>query len=141
MAAKRKQRKPLKSIGKLKEEAATLLQKLRRMESADNNGMCQCVSCIKVLHWKEMQGGHFIPRGKSPTLLEETNIHPQCPPCNGFGMKYGDSEKNYTLYMLDMYGRDHVNWLLSIKDMPWKWSRVDLEAKIAEYKARIRELE
>ena len=134
-------KKKLKPVGKLKEEASVLLQKLVRLKAADDNGYASCVSCGASKHWKELQGGHFIPRGNSATRLMEENIHPQCQGCNGFGMKYGDAEKQYTLYMIDMYGRDFVDELLEMKGQTHKWARVDLELQIKEFKFRVKELE
>jgi hypothetical protein len=121
-------RKKLKPIGKLVDDCATLLQKLVRLKASDHNGYCQCVSCGVTKHWKEMQGGHFIPRGNSTTKLMEENIHPQCMGCNAFGMKYGDAEKQYTLWMIDHYGRDFVDELLATKGKTHKWVRADVEA-------------
>ena len=41
MAKKKKK----KTIAALVEDAAKLLQKIRRLEEADDNGYCRCVSC------------------------------------------------------------------------------------------------
>ena len=51
-----------KTVAKLREEAAVLLQKLVRMKAADVDGIAQCVTCGKKQHYKEMDGGHFISR-------------------------------------------------------------------------------
>lgn len=134
-------KKKLKPIGKLVDEAAKLLQKLVRMKAADDYGYASCVTCGYKEHYKKLQGGHFIPRGNAATKLMEENIHPQCPGCNGFGMKYGDAEKIYTLYMIDMYGRDFVDEMLATKGKPHKWYRPDVEDKIVAFKARIKQLE
>jgi len=131
-------KKKLKKIGKLKEEASTLLQLLRRLEASDDNGYCSCVSCGTTKHYKEMQGGHFIPRGNSATLLLSANIHPQCQGCNAFGMKYGDAEKKYTLWMIDNHGRDMVDYLVRKKGEVFKWCRPDIEGAIDKYKERIK---
>ena len=57
-----------KSIGKLTDEAATLLQLLVRLKAADDNGYVTCVTCGVVKHYKDgMQGGHFRPRGIAAT--------------------------------------------------------------------------
>lgn len=130
-----------KPIGKLVDGAATLLQKLVRLKSSDDNGYCTCVSCGHVGHWKDMQGGHFVPRGNSATKLMEENVHPQCPSCNGFGMKFGDAEKHYTLWMIDYYGREFVENLLSLKGKTHKWVRLEVDQLIAEWKDQIKELE
>lgn len=134
-------KKKLKPIGKLTDEAARLMQRLVKIKAADHAGFCTCVTCGKVDYWWNMQGGHYIPRGNDATKLLEENIHPQCSGCNGFGMKYGDAEKHYTLYMIDMYGRDFVEELLATKGKPHKWYRPELEDLIKELKERIKEAE
>ena len=130
-----------KAIGKLVDQAATLLQKLVRLKAADDNGYCQCVTCGKFDHWKNMQGGHFIPRGNAATKLVEENINPQCKGCNGFAMKHGDAAHRYTLYMVDMYGRAEVDEMLRAKHKPFKWFRPDVEDMIKELKEQVKELE
>ena len=130
-------RKP-KTVPKLKQEAATLLQKLVRMKYADDFGMCQCVTCNKVQHWKEMDGGHFVSRRHNATLLVEENIHPQCKGCNGYNSGNIDS---YSLFMIDTYGLDAMRELIDSKHQPRKFTARELEDLIAEYKARIKEQE
>lgn len=129
-------RKP-KTVAKLKQEAATLLQKLVRMKYADDFGMCQCVTCNKVQHWKEMDGGHWISRS-SAHLLTEENIHPQCKGCNRF---MSGCHEQYTLFMIDTYGMDTVREMASTKRQVMKYARVDLEDMITDYKKRIKEQE
>jgi len=93
----------------LRAKALQTLQKLVRLKAADDNGYVKCVSCGTMEHWSEMQGGHFIAKGNSSYwALQEENVHPQCPACNLYGMKYGTAANNYTLWMLDYYGRDFV---------------------------------
>lgn len=58
------------------------MQKLRRIEEANDDGLVRCISCGKVMHWKEAQGGHYISRTCHATELEKDNIWPQCPQCN-----------------------------------------------------------
>ena len=134
-------RKKLPSIGKLKTQAAELFQKRRRMESADSDGICTCVTCGEKGHWKEMQGGHFRPRGKSATLLEESNVQIQCGSCNLYGMKFHGAEAKYTTWMIDHYGREHVDWLIEESGKTVKWNRIELEDRIARERELIREQE
>ena len=131
-------KKKLKPIGKLTDQAAVLLQKLVRLKAADTNVYALCVSCGCSKHWKELQGGHFIPRGNSVTKLMEENINCQCMGCNAFGMKYGDAEKQYTLWMIDHHGRDFVDELIATKGQTHKWVRADVEALIIEFTGRIK---
>jgi len=131
-----------KTIGKLTDEAATLLQRLRRMEEADDNGYVKCVTCGCVRHYKDkMQGGHFRPRGKAATKLRKENVHPQCDSCNGFGMKFHGKEAEYTLYMIDRYGKELVDELIEESNNPKKWYRPELEDLIDQFKEEIKEQE
>jgi hypothetical protein len=133
--------KKKKPIGKLVDHIATRLQLLVRMKAANDHGFCQCVTCDAFKHYKDMQGGHFIPRGCSETKLLEENIHPQCNGCNGFGMKFGTSAHIYTLYMQDMYGRDFVEHLIECKraKRPVKWNRCELEQQLEDINTQIRD--
>ena len=55
-----------KTVSKLKQEAATLLQKLVRMKYADDNGMCERVTCGKVDLYKYMDGGLLLAEDITP---------------------------------------------------------------------------
>ncbi len=124
-----------KPIGKVVDQAATLLQKLVRMKAADQQGICQCVTCGKKGHWKEMDGGHFISRTYTQHKLNEENIHPQCKGCNRFAYKCSD---DYFLFMVDMYGEDHVRSMVETKRQVKKWERVELNDLIRDLKERIK---
>ena len=94
----------------LRAKALETIQKLARISAADDNGYCKCVSCGKLDHYKNMDGGHFIPKGSSSRwALEESNVNPQCKGCNGFSMKHGSAEAQYTLWMIDWVGKDQVS--------------------------------
>lgn len=130
-----------KSIGKLVDQVATRLQLLVRLKAANDQGFCNCVTCGAYKHYKDLQGGHYIPRGCSETKLMEENVHPQCQSCNGFGMKYGSAAQAYTLYMQDMYGREFVEHLIECQKAkrPVKWSRSELDEMLISINEQIRE--
>ena len=130
-------RKP-KTIAKLKQEAATLLQRLVRMKYSNDNGMCECVTCGKVGHYKDMDGGHFVSRKHNSVLLLEENIHPQCKHCNKYLNGNMDS---YSLFMIDTYGMDAMRELIQSKHQVKKFTEVELLDLIGEYKLRIKEQE
>lgn len=77
-------RKKKKSLSKTRTEALTAMQLMRRLEESDDKGYCYCISCGKGMFYKNAQGGHYISRRHRSTELEEDNINPQCPRCNGF---------------------------------------------------------
>lgn len=135
MPTSTKQKKQ-KTVAKLREEAAVLLQKLVRMKAADENGLATCVTCGKRQHYKEMDGGHFISRKWTATKLVEENVHPQCKGCNQYASgKYDD----YALYMVDTYGIEMVRELNDKKRELCKQNRIELEDIKIELKLRIAE--
>ena len=127
-----------KTIAKLVDDAAVLLQKLVRMKAADDGGYCQCVTCGVSKHWKEMQGGHFISRRYTATKLLEENIHSQCPGCNGPRAKDGVVTVEYTNFMIDTFGRNFVDELLVMKNTTKKYPREEIAQVSAEFKERIK---
>lgn len=128
MSKPKAKRKP-PTVPKLKQKAATLLQKLVRMKAAKIDGSCQCVTCGRVDHWKAMDGGHFISRTYSYHVLREENVHPQCKRCNRF---FTGCHDDYRRYMVNMYGEDFVEWLTDTKHSVVKWNRADLLSYIDE---------
>ena len=117
------------------------LQKLVRLKAADDNGYCQCVTCGAHRKWdKSMDGGHYIPKGSSSYwALQEENVHPQCKGCNGFGMRNGDAAQRYTLYMIDMYGRDFVDNMHDKKRQLRKYYAADYREMIKDWSEQINE--
>ena len=53
-----------------------------RQKYADANGYVECYTCGKVLHWKDIQCGHYFSRKSLTTRWEEKNCRPQCSGCN-----------------------------------------------------------
>ena len=132
--AKRKSKPKTKTSAQLKQECYRAIQKLARIAAADDQGYCSCVSCGVTKHYKDMQGGHFIPKGNSSYwALEIENIHPQCAGCNMWGMRHGSAAQEYTMWMEDMYGRDFVKDMIAKKSSPVKRYKSDYEELLAGF--------
>lgn len=123
-----------KSNAKLAEACAVDLQLLVRLKASDSKGMCQCVSCGAVKHWSDMQGGHYMGRSAIATKLVEENIHPQCRRCN---LRSSTSHVGYTLFMLDMYGKEFIAELKELANSNFRWVRRDIEQLHKEIKEQI----
>ena len=95
-------------------KALETAQLLARISSADDNGYCTCVTCGHVGKFNDgFDGGHFIAKGNcSFWMLDPRNIWPQCKSCNGNGMKFGNKEAAYTLWMIEKFGREFVDYML-----------------------------
>jgi hypothetical protein len=106
-------KKPMKARGvdtvkSLDGEVWALFSEYVRRSAADDNGYCQCVTCKKIDHWKNMQAGHYLSRRFKAIKFDVRNVHVQCPLCNGFG--HGMIEE-YTAFMLTTYGRGTIDTL------------------------------
>lgn len=135
---KPKKKKP-KSIARLVDDAAVLLQKLVRMKAAmaSVSGMCACVTCGKLDHWTNLQGGHFIERGRRATKLIEENCAPQCAGCNMYRMKTASGVLAYRQYMVDMYGEKFVQDLIQESKRVKNYTRSEVEGIIFDFKRQI----
>jgi len=134
-----------KTLRALIDDVAKLLQKHVRLKAAvaaDKNGSIECVSCNKWFHWKDMQGGHWIERGKQATKIMEENIHPQCKGCNQYGMRHRTHvREGYSKFMRDMYGDEFCDEMLVNSKKPIKYFRPDLEDMVKDLRRKNRELE
>lgn len=120
---------------KLKNETARALQLAVRMESADGNGNCRCVTCGVVKHYKQMQGGHFVGGRTNAILFDERNVHPQCVQCNHH---LGGNQVAYMQFMLAKYGQEVIDAIRRNKNTPTKLSREELIDLRKSYMERVR---
>ena len=120
-------------------KALRLLQKLVRLKAADKDGYCTCVTSGVRKHWTEMDGGHFIAKGASRRwALDERNVHPQTKSENAYGMKFGTATQNYTMWMIEMYGKDFVEHMLTTKNDIHKLYKADYDEMIDDFKKQIK---
>jgi len=114
-------------------------QLLRRLEEADDNGFCECVTCGEVRHYTTVHGGHFVPKGKSSFYaFYSNNVWPQCPACNLYGMKHGTAAQVYTLFMIRKFGKRHVDNMLANQSSAIKLYAKDYREMLADFNARIK---
>lgn len=91
------------NIKALKKKMATAFQKLRRLQCADKNGFCTCVTCGKKAKWNDyMQGGHYVSRKINYTLVDARNVHPQCSRCN---VLFSGMSDYYYDFLVKEYGQ------------------------------------
>lgn len=106
-----------------------------RMRDADDNGNVKCVTCPEISHWKAMDCGHFIPRGKLATRYSEINSHQQCPACNR--LKDGNLHK-YEIFMRATYGIKAIEQLKIKSHETVKWMSHEIQEMIEVFKSKIK---
>ena len=128
----------MKTISKLKKELDKWFSLFIRLRSATDTGLCQCITCGTIKHYKSMQNGHFQSRRFLATRWsEEGNCEVQCQKCNiweqgeqfkfalGIEAKYGEG----TALHLEYQARTII-----------KISRIEYEEKISYYKSCVNKL-
>lgn len=96
------------------------------------NGEVQCVTCGKKDHWKNVDCGHFIPRGRMGTRFDERNCHVQCKDCNQF--KDGNMD-SYRYYMKVWFGDDVIQELVNQSRKPI--TTLEIKEKIDYYREKL----
>ena len=125
------------SLRGLKAKCWKLFSEWIRRKDADEGGTTYCVTCRKPVFWKEAHAGHFVPGRTNAVLFHPEIVHPQCQVCN---IWKGGAYHDYTLFMLDKYGREKVEEFLSLRRQVKKYTRSDLEELIQQYKERLASL-
>jgi hypothetical protein len=125
-----KAKKPTRS--KLVKKLDFVFSQYIRKKNADKNGNCTCCTCGKVLHWKEIQAGHFMSRKHYSIRWDERNVHPQCVACNVF--RYGEQYK-YSIFL----GKELADVLyLQSKEIK-KYTTDELQSSIEHYGKMLKE--
>ena len=96
-------------LSTLVNKADVLASQYIRQKYADHAGNITCISCGSVLHWKDAHCAHFIERGHKATRWLEDNLNVADAACNTFRKEFHLRE--YTLKMIDLYGREFVDEL------------------------------
>lgn len=123
------------SVPFLKKKLWELFSEYIRRLYSDSNGMCECVTCWKKKHWKELQAGHWIPAWSSNYLrFVESNVHPQCYWCN-VGKHSNPIE--YRIYMEERYWKEYVDLLIQQRNETMKFTSEYLKKKIDEYEEKL----
>lgn len=82
LGGKKKAARPSRLIAKAR--AWTQFSMFIRLRDSGPDGYAKCVTCPRVIHWRDGDAGHWITRAKEATLFDERNVHFQCKGCNRF---------------------------------------------------------
>lgn len=98
-------------------------------------GSGRCCSCSKYILYSQGDSGHFVNRKHMATRWNETNSHLQCIACNRFDE---GNAAGYTLFMIDKYGRGHVEYLRALSRETAKFTIPEIELLIVDYRKRLK---
>lgn len=109
-----------------------------RLRDSDANGYGRCISCGKLVHYKDADCGHFINRQHMNTRYDERNCNLQCTKCNRF------DEGNNVGYMQGLvkkYGEGVIQELTVKKHLYRKFSEFEFKELIKHYKREVKKLQ
>lgn len=124
-------RKLLK-INKLREKAWRVFSEYIRRKNANPDGYTECITCGKMVFWKQIHASHFIHGHVKPTFLEESNVHPGCVVCNLY--KSGNLIPYYE-FMVKTYGQQEIERLKQLSHAVFKPSRDYYDNLISKYQS------
>ena len=111
----------------------TVFKKWIRLRDCPD-GWGVCCSCGKRMAFEDSDGGHFINCRWMPTRWREDNVHAQCRSCNRFDE---GNAVGYALFMIEKYGKAHVEYLRGLKSEPALFTLSEIELMIADYRKRL----
>lgn len=125
----------LPSLPKLRKKLWKIFSLYIRKRDADENGMVNCISCGKWLHFKEGDAGHYHPQSLGlQTVFVEKNVHFQCTWCNH---ALQSNQVEYAKALVKRYGEGILEELEPLKHGSLKLSRVEYMELIEKYRALI----
>jgi len=108
-----------------------------RLRDANEDGYIRCISCGKVVHWKEADVGHYILRKHMSLRYNGTNCNAQCRECNRFDES---NAAGYTLGLIERYGTGIIETLNAFKHQQNKISETEAQAMLKFYNLETKEL-
>ena len=114
-----------------------LFSKYIRQRDLINGEYFRCCSCGQLKPYEQADAGHFINRRWMATRWREDNVHAQCRSCNRFDE---GNAVGYTMFMIEKYGKEHVEYLQAIKNAGCKYSEFELQVLIDEYKIKLKNI-
>lgn len=107
-----------------------------RRRDADSNGYVRCISCGKVIHWKDSDCGHYINRQHNSVRYDEMNCNAQCRKCNRFDE---GNIQGYRKGLIKKYGEKAVELLEMKKFNKCKLGKLEINALAEEYRKKLKD--
>ncbi len=123
-------------MGKLDTLDRIFSEYIRRRDS-DENGIGRCISCGKIVHWKEADCGHFVNRKHMALRYDEKNCNLQCRLCNRFDE---GNIQGYSEGLVKKYGPEVLEYLKVKKHNISRLGKFEIDTLKKYYKQKIKEL-
>lgn len=102
------------------------------------NGYCNCISCGRTYHWKEMHAGHFVPKARGNAIyFNEKDCNAQCIHCNYY--KHGNVSE-YRVKIDEKWGKGTADEMERLAKPNKKFTIEELKEMLAHYKKEVNKL-
>ena len=108
-----------------------------RRRDAGKDGYIKCISCGKIVQWKESDCGHYINRSHNSTRYDEINCNAQCRSCNRFDE---GNQQGYRRGLIKKYGEQATDMLEVKKHNTCKLGQFEINALAEEYRRKLKQM-
>lgn len=123
-----------KTLKQYQKELDKIFSIFIRLRNADANGMVQCFTSGKIMHWRESQAGHFVSRRHLATRWDEINVQVQSVKENVFNQ---GNAPEFSKRLAEKYGQKAVDLLLIKKHNKCKMGKFEYQILISDYKKKV----
>jgi hypothetical protein len=103
-----------------------------RLRDCNEDRVCKCCTCDKIIDVKYADNSHFIGRQHMATRFSEMNCNTACKKCNGFEEGKKDV---YRRFLVEKYGENKVLMLENEARKTRKISKFELDQIAKFYKS------
>lgn len=128
-------RKKTKTISQLKNLADARFSRFIRIRDSNKDGIVTCITCKSKIPRKKAHNCHWIGRSNMRYRRDERNCNAWCASCNTYRAER--HQQQYTLIMIDRYGRKRVDEALSSMYKVHPVKKYQLEEIIEKYKTLV----
>jgi hypothetical protein len=108
-----------------------------RLRDSDDNGYSVCITCGKIMFFRNLDVGHYVKREHQGVRFYEKNCHAQCKECNW--LKQGN-DAVYKEKIIELYGQETHDLLKSAERKNFKRTSLELNLLSDEYEKKAKEL-
>lgn len=126
------------TVPMLKRKADKIFSEYIRRKYSDHEWNISCISCDKVLPWKESHNCHWIGRGNKQYRYDEDNCKPWCAGCNTFNQEF--HQRIFTVKQVKRLWQDVVDIMLDNVNYPFKQWKTELKEIIIEFTEKLNAL-
>ena len=132
-----KKRRDPNSLPVLTKKLDAVFSRWVRYSAVDDDGLCECYTCLKRNLPSKMNAGHYISRRHTATRWSEWNVHVQCIYCN----KYLNGQpQEYRERLVRENGEKQVGEWEQIRHDIYQPSPDELKYAIELYTAKLKEI-